>query len=90
VAPPGNQAENRENKHQPIASEETGLLAQLIEWSRFFLKVCPHDLLITRFWGQNQPAKTFGGPSEPDWLLKRIKEQVYGRFNRWYIGHLQT
>jgi hypothetical protein len=26
VAPPGNQAANRENKHQPIVSEETGLL----------------------------------------------------------------
>jgi hypothetical protein len=26
VAPPGNQAANRENKLQPIVSEETGLL----------------------------------------------------------------
>jgi hypothetical protein len=26
VAPPGNQAANRENKRQPIVSEETGLL----------------------------------------------------------------
>ena len=26
MAPPGNQAANRENKHQPIVSEETGLL----------------------------------------------------------------
>jgi hypothetical protein len=29
VAPPGNQAENGENKPQPAASEETGLLDSL-------------------------------------------------------------
>jgi hypothetical protein len=26
LAPPGNQVANRENKHQPVASGETGLL----------------------------------------------------------------
>jgi len=34
VAPPGNQAENRENKHQPAAFGETGLLANMsANWS---------------------------------------------------------
>jgi hypothetical protein len=32
VAPPGNQAANRENKPQPIVSEETGLLDSINEY----------------------------------------------------------
>jgi hypothetical protein len=32
VAPPGNQAANRENKYQPIVSEETGLLDSLVHF----------------------------------------------------------
>ena len=31
MAPPGNQAANRENKPQPIVSEETGLLDSIME-----------------------------------------------------------
>jgi hypothetical protein len=31
VAPPGNQAANRENKYQPIVSGETGLLDSIIQ-----------------------------------------------------------
>jgi len=38
VAPPGNQAANRENKLQPIVSEETGLLDSLITLSGKILK----------------------------------------------------
>jgi len=39
VATPGNQAENGENKPQPVASGETGLLDSLTFVSFFFLEV---------------------------------------------------
>ena len=42
VAPPGNQAANRENKHQPLVSEETGLLDSL-ERQNLRATVMDHD-----------------------------------------------
>jgi len=39
VAPPGNQAANRENKHQPIVSEETGLLDSFRVYNGYCVKL---------------------------------------------------
>ena len=36
MAPPGNQAVNGENKHQPDVSEETGLLDSIINYQLIF------------------------------------------------------
>jgi hypothetical protein len=59
VAPPGNQAENRENKSQPTASGGTGLLDILMVWAIAYQDVCNS---IVSFYVQSIPLINFLQP----------------------------
>jgi hypothetical protein len=66
VAPPGNQAENGENKPQPVALEETSLLDSLIKkfffcWHKrpslffvFNLKICAFGIMMNEKLGYRE------------------------------------
>jgi predicted AAA+ superfamily ATPase len=79
VAPPGNQAANRENKHQPKVSEETGLLDSneiqgLSGWEPFV------DRLM-----RTEKCEVYLTGSSARMLSKEIATQMRGRALSWGI-----